>query len=78
MKKRSRSSPLLPDAEATDIEVYQFQCGHEECGSELTAASRDKLLLLIAQHLREAHSVDKVTNTLLGYLESTCVTVLLP
>lgn len=32
-------------------------------------------MLLIAQHLKDAHSINNVTKTLLGYLESTCVTV---
>ncbi|MGH3671223.1 MAG: DUF1059 domain-containing protein [Pseudonocardiaceae bacterium] len=55
--------------------MLYFQCGHEECGSELTASNRDDLMLLIAQHLKDTHSIDKVTDTLLGYLESMCVTV---
>jgi predicted small metal-binding protein len=29
----------------------------------------------VAQHLKDAHNVDKATQTLMGYLESTCVTV---
>jgi predicted small metal-binding protein len=56
--------------------MYLFQCGHEQCGSQLTAPTMDDLTLLIAEHLKERHSVDKVTNTLMNYLHSTCVTVL--
>jgi predicted small metal-binding protein len=74
MNFRSPQSP--PNIDVTNAEVYRFQCGHEQCGSQITAPTRDDLRLLIAQHLKEAHSVDKVTNTLLIYLESTCVTVL--
>jgi hypothetical protein len=29
----------------------------------------------VAQHLKNAHSVDRITGTLMSYLESTCVTV---
>jgi predicted small metal-binding protein len=74
MNFRSPQSP--PNIDVTNAEVYRFQCGHEQCSSQITAPTRDDLRLLIAQHLKEAHSVDKVTNTLLIYLESTCVTVL--
>lgn len=78
VRRRSRSSQVTPEVDRTAIEAYLFQCGHEECGSELTAASRDALMPLVAQHLKDAHSVEKVTAALLGYLESTCVTALHP
>ena len=71
-----RSPQSSPNIDVINAEVYRFQCGHEQCGSQIIAPTRDDLRLLIAQHLKEAHSVDKVTNTLLIYLESTCVTVL--
>ncbi len=29
----------------------------------------------VAQHLKDVHSIDRVTETLMGYLESTCVSV---
>ena len=29
----------------------------------------------VAEHLRDVHSVDRITDTLMSYLESTCVTV---
>jgi predicted small metal-binding protein len=76
VKTSSRSTQSSPDVDAANAEAYLFQCGHEQCGSELTAASRDALLLLMAQHLKEVHSIDKITNTLLSYLEATCVTAL--
>ena len=74
MNFRSPQSP--PNLDVTNAGVYRFQCGHEQCGSQIIAPTRDDLRLLITQHLKEAHSVDKVTNTLMIYLESTCVTVL--
>jgi predicted small metal-binding protein len=74
MNFRPPQSP--PNIDVTNAEVYRFQCGHEQCGSQIIAPTRDDLRLLIAQHLKETHSVDKVTNTLMIYLESTCVTVL--
>ncbi|MCU1609814.1 MAG: hypothetical protein QOH09_3959 [Pseudonocardiales bacterium] len=55
--------------------MHQFQCGHQECGSQYTAANKDDLMSQVAQHLKDAHNVDKATQTLMGYLESTCVTV---
>jgi predicted small metal-binding protein len=74
--KRLRSLP--PDDEVPGAELHQFQCGHEECGSQLTASTRDDLMRQVAHHLKEAHLIDSVTETLLRYLESTCVTVQRP
>lgn len=55
--------------------MHQFQCGHEECASQYTAANKDDLMAQVAQHLKDAHDVNHATQTLMGYLESTCVTV---
>jgi predicted small metal-binding protein len=55
--------------------MHQFQCGHEECGSQFTAANKDALMAQVAEHLKDTHAVDTPTQTLMGYLESTCVTV---
>jgi hypothetical protein len=38
------------------------------------APTKDDLALVIEQHLKEAHSVAKVTDTLMSYMMSTCVT----
>jgi predicted small metal-binding protein len=54
--------------------MHEFQCGHQECGSRLTASDKSYLMSQIAQHLRDSHNVDKATETLLTYLETTCVT----
>ncbi|MGH3889265.1 MAG: DUF1059 domain-containing protein [Pseudonocardiaceae bacterium] len=54
--------------------MHHFQCGHEECGSQLTASNKDDLMSQVVQHLKDAHNVDKTTDTLMSYLESTCVT----
>jgi predicted small metal-binding protein len=59
----------------TNTEVYRFQCGHEQCRGQVFAPTKDDLEVLIAQHLKEVHSVNKVTDTLMSYIESTCVTV---
>ena len=59
----------------TNTEVYRFQCGHEQCGSEVFAPTMSDLEGLIAQHLKEVHSVNPVTDTLMSYIESTCVDV---
>jgi predicted small metal-binding protein len=76
MKMNSRSSQSPPSVDITNVKVYRFQCGHEQCGSQVDASTMDELRLLIAQHLNESHSVHKVSDTLINYLESTCVTVL--
>lgn len=54
--------------------MHEFQCGHLECGSRFTASDKDYLMQQVAEHLRDAHNVDKATETLLTYLETTCVT----
>jgi predicted small metal-binding protein len=54
--------------------MHEFQCGHQECGSRLTASNRDDLMRQVEQHLKEVHNIDRTTKTLLSYLESTCVT----
>ena len=54
--------------------MHEFQCGHEECGSRLTAPDEDSLMQQVSEHLRRTHNVDPVTNSLLDYLKMTCVT----
>jgi predicted small metal-binding protein len=54
--------------------VHEFRCGHQECNSRLTASDRQYLMRQVAEHLKDAHQVDRATETLLTYLESTCVT----
>ncbi len=55
--------------------MHEFTCGHQECSSQFTSADKDHLLRhLVAEHLKEAHAVHTATQTLLGYLEATCVT----
>ncbi|HJT03095.1 MAG TPA: DUF1059 domain-containing protein [Pseudonocardiaceae bacterium] len=54
--------------------MYQFQCGHQECFSQYTASNKDALMQQVADHLKEAHNVQHATQTLMGYLEETCVT----
>lgn len=54
--------------------MHEFQCGHLECGSQFTASDKNHLMAQVAEHLKEAHNVDKATETLMNYLEATCVT----
>lgn len=54
--------------------MHKFQCGHQECGSQYTAADREFLMMQVAQHLKDAHAVNAPTQTLMSYLEATCVT----
>jgi predicted small metal-binding protein len=54
--------------------MYEFTCGHQECSSQFTASDKDYLMRQVADHLKQAHNVHTATQTLLGYLEATCVT----
>ena len=54
--------------------MHEFQCGHQECGSQFTASDKSYLMIKVAEHLRESHNVDTATQTLMNYLEATCVT----
>jgi len=54
--------------------MYEFTCGHQECGSQLTSLDKDILRGKIVDHLVEAHNAHKATQTVLSYLEATCVT----
>ncbi|HEX2299790.1 MAG TPA: DUF1059 domain-containing protein [Pseudonocardiaceae bacterium] len=54
--------------------MHEFQCGHQECSSQFTASDKDHLMAKVAEHLRDAHNVDQATETLMSYLEATCVT----
>lgn len=54
--------------------MYEFRCGHQHRGGRLSAPSSDELKDLIAQHLKQVHDVDRPTQTLLEYLQTTCVT----
>ncbi|MBV9143380.1 MAG: DUF1059 domain-containing protein [Pseudonocardiales bacterium] len=54
--------------------MHEFTCGHQECGSQFTSSNKDVLMSQVVDHLKEAHAVPKATQTLLAYLEATCVT----
>ncbi|MCA1673754.1 MAG: DUF1059 domain-containing protein, partial [Actinobacteria bacterium] len=54
--------------------MHEFQCGHQECSSQFTASDKNFLMSQVAEHLREAHNVDSANETLMSYLEATCVT----
>lgn len=54
--------------------MYEFNCGHQECSSQFTASNKSYLMTQVAEHLQDVHNVDKATETLMSYLEETCVT----
>ncbi|HET9254253.1 MAG TPA: DUF1059 domain-containing protein [Pseudonocardiaceae bacterium] len=54
--------------------MHEFQCAHQECGSEFTESGRDGLMRRVAEHLRDAHGIDRPSGTLMSYLEAACVT----
>ncbi|TML96452.1 MAG: DUF1059 domain-containing protein [Actinobacteria bacterium] len=53
--------------------MHEFTCGHQECSSQFTSHDKDNLMQQVADHLKDAHNVQTATQTLLGYLEATCV-----
>src|SRR6185312_2157666 len=54
--------------------MYEFICAHEECRSEIIETDRDGLRRRVAGHLEGSHAVGKANETLMSYLEATCVT----
>lgn len=54
--------------------MHEFRCAHQECGSQLAASDKYYLMRQVAEHLKDAHKVDRATETLMTYLEATCVT----
>jgi predicted small metal-binding protein len=54
--------------------MYEFTCAHQECNSQMSSSTKDALMRQVADHLKESHAVHTATQTLMGYLEATCVT----
>jgi predicted small metal-binding protein len=54
--------------------VYEFNCGHQECSSQIRSSNKDELMRQVTEHLKESHNVQTASQTILGYLETTCVT----
>ena len=54
--------------------MHEFVCGHQECSSRFTASDKAYLMRQVEEHLKDAHGVEKATQTLMSYLEATCVT----
>lgn len=54
--------------------MHEFECGHQECGARYRASSRDHLMQEVVEHLKGEHNVAQPTETLMTYLEATCVT----
>ncbi len=53
--------------------MHEFTCGHQECSAQLAASDMDVLMGRVGDHLKAVHNVQTATQTLLGYLEATCV-----
>ena len=53
--------------------MYEFMCAHQECSSQLTSRKKEVLLGQIEDHLMDHHNVQEATQTLLSYLEATCM-----
>jgi predicted small metal-binding protein len=58
--------------------MHQFQCGHMEYFSQFTASNKDDLMRQVAEHVKDVHNVNRATESLMSYLESTCVTTRRP
>jgi predicted small metal-binding protein len=54
--------------------MHEFTCGHQECSSQFTSSDKGVLMSQVADHLKKVHNVPTATQTLMGYLEATCVT----
>jgi len=54
--------------------MHEFMCGHEECGSQFASHDKATLMKKVADHVRDEHAVQTATQTILGYLETHCVT----
>lgn len=54
--------------------MHEFVCGHQECSSQFTASDKTHLMRQVEEHLKDKHNVSTATQTLLSYLEATCVT----
>jgi predicted small metal-binding protein len=49
-----------------------------ECFSQFTAFNKDDLMRQVAEHVKDVHNVNRATESLMSYLESTCVTTRRP
>jgi predicted small metal-binding protein len=54
--------------------MHEFNCAHQECNSQFASHDKATLMKQVADHLHDTHNVQTATQTLLGYLEATCVT----
>jgi hypothetical protein len=54
--------------------MYEFMCAHQECSSRFTSRKKEILLGQVEDHLMDAHNLPEATQTLMSYLEATCVT----
>jgi predicted small metal-binding protein len=54
--------------------MHEFVCAHEECRSEIIESDRDGLRQRVADHLKVSHNIDRPNETIMSYLEATCVT----
>ena len=56
--------------------MHEFTCGHQECSSQFRSSDKEHLMRQVAEHVKESHNLQTATQTVLGYLETTCVTTI--
>lgn len=56
--------------------MYEFTCGHQECSSQFTSTDKEHLMRQVAEHVKEVHNLQSAPQSILGYLETTCVTTI--
>ncbi len=54
--------------------MHEFTCGHQECSSQFSSADKEYLMRQVAEHVKEVHDLQFVPQSVLGFLETTCVT----
>ncbi len=54
--------------------MHEFTCGHQECSSQFSSSDKEYLMRQIAEHVKEAHKLQSVPQTVLAYLEMACIT----
>ena len=54
--------------------MHEFTCGHQECSSQFTSTDKEYLMRQVAEHVKEVHNLQFAPQSVLSYLETTCVT----
>lgn len=51
--------------------MHELECDSPACRGYLTASDKHDLMRQVEQHLKDAHKVEKPSQTMLSYLAST-------